>query len=94
MGRLVAVSAPPKLSFRAVGTDIITAMELLRYAPGDEAFSVVKRWEPSATELRAESVDEDWTAGAIYYVRVRQRNLVRGLAVMAWSSPIWTVGTE
>ena len=94
MGSLVAVSAPPRLSVRAVGTDIITAMELLRYAPGNEAFSVVKRWEPSATELRAESVDEDWRAGAIYYVRVRQRNLVRGLAVMAWSSPIWTVAAE
>lgn len=94
MGSLVAVSAPPRLEVRAVGTDIISKLELLRFAPGDEAFSVAKRWEPSATELRAEHVDEAWRAGAIYYVRLRQRNLVRGLAVMAWSSPIWTVGVE
>ena len=37
-------------------------------------------------------VDEDGKLGAIYYVRLRQRNEIRGRPVMAWSSAVWMRG--
>jgi len=94
MGGMVPVDSPPQLSVLIVGTDIIGSVELLRYRPGDEHFTVSKRWQPGAMEFAARFVDDEWRDGAVYYVRVTQSNLVRGRPVMAWSSPIWTVKPE
>lgn len=94
MGALVPVSSPPTLGILVVGTDVIVSVELLRYAPGDGNFAVRKRWRPDALEFTTSFLDTEWRQGAMYYVRVIQKNTVRGRAVMAWSSPIWTVKAE
>ncbi len=72
-----------------VGTDEIVLVEILRYRAGDDAFAVAHRWTPHAAEFRGEHRDRRASGQTIYYVRVRQKNLVRGLPVMAWSSPVW-----
>ncbi len=48
------------------------------YAGGDAPLDLSLRW-----------VDEAPPARALYYLRVRQRDLVHGRVAMAWSSPVW-----
>src|SRR5581483_3610215 len=48
------------------------------YAGGDAPLDLTLRW-----------VDEEPPARALYYLRVRQRDLVHGRVAMAWSSPVW-----
>ena len=91
MGSVVPLTSSPQVGVLVIGTDTVASVELLRYLPGEERFTVRKRWEPAAMEFTTRFVDDDWRQGAIYYIRVTQSNLVRGRAVMAWSSPIWTV---
>ena len=56
-----------------------------------KARGVLQRWTPAADALDAELEIGEHLAGAVYYVRLRQANTIRGRAVYAWSSPIWTV---
>ena len=41
------------------------------------------------TELALDWTDEAPPANGLYYVRVRQRDIVHGRVAMAWSSPVW-----
>lgn len=90
MGQRVRTTGAPELAIRVVGTDTIAWVELLRWQPGTEAFQVLERWEPDADECAVSWRDETDVPGAIYYVRVKQAELVRNRVAMAWSSPIWT----
>ncbi|MEW6305348.1 MAG: DUF3604 domain-containing protein, partial [Verrucomicrobiota bacterium] len=90
MGQTVALEKPPKIHVRACGTDTIEWIELLRWYPGREKFEVVKTWWPNMLDFEDEYRDDSFQKGAIYYVRLQQQKKVRGLAAMAWSSPVWT----
>ncbi len=90
MGEIADVQSAPVLHVFVLGTDRIEAIELLKFQPPAKEFAVIKRWEPGSLDFRESYTDNTFTPGAIYYVRVRQRNTVRGRIVMAWSSPIWT----
>ena len=91
MGQTGIVSMTPAIKINIVGTDEIDWVELLRYQEGDQDFNVIKRWQPMAWEADIVYRDDSHKPGAIYYYRVRQKYKIRGRAVMAWSSPIWTV---
>jgi len=91
MGQTGTVNMRPAIKINIVGTDEIDWVELLRYQEGDQGFNVIKRWQPKAWEADIVYRDDDHKPGAIYYYRVRQKYKIRGRAVMAWSSPIWTV---
>ncbi|MFH1743954.1 MAG: hypothetical protein ABIH23_33530 [bacterium] len=90
MGQFVTVESSPDLKVRVVGTDIIERVEILRYQPSQESFCVIKAWRPDSLEFTDQFTDRNYEPGAIYYTRVKQKNLVRDRIVMAWSSPIWT----
>jgi hypothetical protein len=90
MGSLVETKSPPNLSIRALGTDKIKSVELLRWQKPDKKFQTIKEWKPGAFNFKTEFKDETFQPGAIYYTRVTQEKPVRGLTAMAWSSPIWT----
>ncbi len=82
----------PELNVRAIGTDVIDWVEILRLQPGATGFEVVKRWEPDAWEF--EEVFRDVNAKvnpeySVYYCRMQQKKWVRGRPVMAWSSPVF-----
>lgn len=77
------------LTINAHGTDTIAWVELLRYQPDDDAFQVIKRWDPLTLDFNQTFNDEAHTPGTIYYTRLQQTNQIRNRAVMAWSSPIW-----
>lgn len=92
MGSQVEVEGEPRIRVRAIGTDTIAEVEILRWRPGEEQFVVCHEWLPNTEILEDRWTDPDHRPGTIYYVRLRQANKVRGRAVMAWSSPIWTHG--
>lgn len=90
MGSQVECKSSPNLFIRALGTDTIKSVELLRWQQPDKKFQTIKEWKPGALDFRIEFTDETFQLDAIYYARVTQEKPVRGLTAMAWSSPIWT----
>ena len=90
MGSKLRVDGAPHAEVGVVGTANLESVELLRHQPPIAGFQVVKRWQPPGMEFVGDFVDREGAPGAVYYVRVRQTNLLRGLPVMAWSSPVWT----
>lgn len=76
-----------------VGTGALRAIEVLRGDLERQEWQVVYReWFPGAGAPRETAVtwrDEAPPARGLYYVRLRQRDLVNGRVAMAWSSPVW-----
>jgi hypothetical protein len=84
-GRALAIEAS------AVGTDLIDLVEVVRHVAGRPGFAVIAELRPRAERFEW-TFEDDLGAGAgpaIYYLRLRQRGLVRGSVAMAWSSPVW-----
>lgn len=89
MGQSVSVDESPAITVSAVGTDVISRVELVCHRAGDHSFRVIKTWNPDATSFDGQFVDADFQARGTYYVRLRQAAPVRDRIAMAWSSPIW-----
>jgi Protein of unknown function (DUF3604) len=83
--------APRPLSIRTevVGTDIIDSVDVLRHTVGRPGFEVIAAQRPNVDAVTWGFDDDPGPGAAIYYVRLRQRGLVRGVLAMAWSSPVW-----
>ena len=79
----------PRFEVTAHGTDVIEAVEILRYSEPDGGFRVIHDLRPNALDFSWSGRDGGFRDDAIYYLRLRQRSPVRGRVVMAWSSPIW-----
>jgi hypothetical protein len=98
MGGEAKTEGPPKLTVWAYGTDQISLFEVLRHNAasipplgkgGMGGWQVIHRLRPNTEEVSFTLEDPDFTAPAVYYVRLRQANTVRNRVVMAWSSPVW-----
>ncbi|MGH9341448.1 MAG: DUF3604 domain-containing protein [Acidobacteriota bacterium] len=89
MGRQVTVSGDAQLQIEAHGTDLIELLEVLRYSKTDGAFKVIASIQPQALDFVWGDMDRGLREDSIYYVRLRQKGLVRNRIAMAWSSPIW-----
>ena len=79
----------PRFTVTAHGTDIIESVEILRYSAPDGGFRVIHGLQPNALDVEWSGRDRGFRDDALYYLRLRQREQVRGRVVMAWSSPIW-----
>ena len=79
----------PRFTVIAHGTDIIESVQILRYSAPDGGFRVVHELQPNTLDVEWSGRDRGFRDDAIYYLRLRQREQVRGRIVMAWSSPIW-----
>ena len=79
----------PRFEITAHGTDVIEAVEILRYSEPDGGFRVIYDLRPNALDFTWSGRDGAFRDDAIYYLRLRQRSQVRGREVMAWSSPVW-----
>lgn len=80
----------PEIKVKAIGTDEIYKVEVLRYQQGDDKFQVIQTWHPAAWEFEGSFRDVDLKPSdqaAVYYCRVEQRYKIRNRPVMAWSSP-------
>ena len=91
----VAAGQPVAVRVETLGTGPLRWIHVLR---GDldcpeAGFSVVHQaWFPGSSaplDFTLDWIDDAPPARAIYYVRVRQRDLVHGRVAQAWSSPVW-----
>jgi len=91
MGKRTEVNYAPRFSISAVGTDVISRVELVCHRESDHRFRVIKTWHPDSIAFEGEFEDKDFEFNALgtYYVRLRQASGVRDRIAMAWSSPIW-----
>jgi len=79
MGDVIKADTPPKLTIRAIGTDTITQLVIVK----NNRFIYTGR--PNDRVVDLEFVDRDFESGSnYYYVRVLQET-----GQLAWSSPIW-----
>ncbi len=83
----LADRSSPEIRVRVAGTDHLEFVELVKY--DGKSWSVVLREEPDVKQTEINLTDEEFTRSALYYVRVKQRNIVHNREVRAWSSPIW-----
>ncbi len=77
----------PEITVKVNGTDVLDSVEVMKY--DGEKWSAVFAESPQTIQLESKFVDAAFTGSSLYYVRVRQRNMVENRPVMAWSSPIW-----
>jgi hypothetical protein len=83
-----------RLSGEIVGTAPLRFVEIMKADLAAGAWRVAHRmWFAGGAPS---SVTLDWTdpepaQQGIYYLRVRQREIVHGRVAMAWSSPVWVV---
>ena len=79
----------PRFDIEAHGTDVIESVQILRHSAPDGGFRVIHDLRPNALDFAWSGRDGGFRDDAVYYLRLRQRGLVRGRTVMAWSSPVW-----
>lgn len=88
-----APGTPVRIQAEITGTGPLRWLEVLRANMDAQAWRIVHRqWFPGGSAPLRATVD--WTdaappARALYYLRVRQRDLIHGRVAMAWSSPVW-----
>jgi hypothetical protein len=88
-------SSPIRLRGRALGTDVVERIEVLRLLQQPSSREVVPGFQvlydasPAQEDVEFAFEDRELRSDAVYYLRVRQRPLVRERIAMAWSSPIW-----
>lgn len=96
----VAAGQPVHVRVEALGTGPLRWIHIQR---GDldrpeAGFSAVhQEWFPgngAPLDFRLDWTDDAPPARAVYYVRVRQRDLVHGRVAQAWSSPVWVTTAE
>ncbi|MCP5118277.1 MAG: DUF3604 domain-containing protein [bacterium] len=79
----------PEITFRAAGTDEIVFLEVVKLDLGTKQFERLGVMRPDSEDVEGRFWDKDFHGESMYYLRLKQRNLVRGREVWAWSSPIW-----
>lgn len=99
MGSEVAAAPGQSLSFslEVHGTNVLSGAEVFRYRFGAGAGwqsvwhqDIPDRGLMGGTQRDLEATFvETYMGPAVYYLRVRQKHLVKGRAVYAWSTPIW-----
>jgi hypothetical protein len=104
MGSEITAEEGQKLEFaiEVYGTNVLSGVEVFRYRFDQEG-----GWEPVYDEVIRDrglrgntqrdlsaTFSDHCTGPAVYYLRVRQKHLVRDRPVYAWSTPIWVLGTE
>ncbi|HEV2121802.1 MAG TPA: DUF3604 domain-containing protein, partial [Chloroflexota bacterium] len=85
-----------RLTGHVVGAAPIRFVEILRGDLDSKTWQVVERQWFSGNApmgLTLDWTDSDPPAQGMYYVRVRQRDIVHGRIAMAWSSPVWVTRT-
>jgi hypothetical protein len=107
MGSELAAQPGQALEFgiEVHGTDVLCTVEAFRYRFPAESAGAEAKWESVYHEDfpdrgLAGGRQRDWVATwteqykgpAVYYLRVRQKYLVRDRPVYAWSTPIWVGG--
>ena len=94
MGSRCTVSPDSSLSIQveAVGTHTIDWLEVVAY--DGFGWSVPYRITPADRKISATFRRSPSSRDCLFYVRLKQKNIVGNRRVMAWSSPIWVARSE
>ena len=87
MGGTLSATGPVSIRLRALGTDVIDSVQVLRHRKGHPGFQIIRDESPAQEQVVLSFTDGGFTGDAVYYARVRQRHRVRESIAMAWSSP-------
>jgi hypothetical protein len=84
---------PARITARVVGSGPLRQVDVLRGDVERQEWRLAHRQWFAGGDAPLE-VEVDWTddsppANGLYYLRVRQRDLVHGRVAMGWSSPVW-----
>jgi len=88
----LAAGEPIHLSGEVVGAGALRFVEILRADLDVQEWQIAYRewWAGNApTTYTLEWTDPTPPARGLYYLRLRQRELIHGRVAMAWSSPVW-----
>ena len=83
---------PVRIAGEIVGAGPLRFVEILRADLDAQEWTVAKRhwWAGGApTVFPLDWTDEAPPRRGLYYIRLRQREIVHGRVAMAWSSPVW-----
>lgn len=114
MGSTIEIhpESKPRISLDIMGTDSIDYAEVLKwdfkrgvYENGHPKYEIIARYNTNAADpkkLKAEFTDEGFSDSCLYYLRVKQTNIIIDFIdakqVWAWTSPVWvshqTIDTE
>jgi len=79
----------PEITFREVGTDEIVFLEVVKLDLATKKFQRLGVMQPDSDDVQGKFWDKEFTGDSMYYVRLKQKSLVRGREVWAWPSPVW-----
>jgi hypothetical protein len=82
-------SGAPEITFREVGTDEIVFLEVMKLDLATKKFQRLGVMQPDSDDVQGKFWDKEFTGDSMYYVRLKQKSLVRGREMWAWSSPVW-----
>jgi hypothetical protein len=81
-----------KIEGNVIGTDAIEFADLIKLDIDNKKRMIIKRFTPIDSYkqyVKFIFIDKIKSKNQMYYLKVKQRNKIRGRIVMAWSSPIW-----
>lgn len=87
-GQVEGVDTEPRIEIEVHGTDSLAWVELVRFDAEQNQYDS-SRWYPDGLLFTRTIQGEKTEHPVFYYVRLRQKSLVKDRPVMAWSSPIW-----
>jgi hypothetical protein len=88
-GSKIVAKGVPEILVEAQGTAAIEWVEIVKFDGRTKKYSTLTHWTPNTAYVKESARDRDYVLPSFYYVRLKQRDLVDGRPVMAWSSPIW-----
>lgn len=83
-----------KIEGNVIGTDAIEFADLIKLDIDNKKRMIIKRFTPIDSYkqyVKFIFIDKIKSKNQMYYLKVKQRNKIRGRIVMAWSSPIWVL---
>jgi Protein of unknown function (DUF3604) len=83
MGSEIESSGTVNIDARAIGTDNVALVEIVKYSES-EGWRTVLRETPGNLFWDGSFDEENFVESSVYYLRITQRD-----GFMAWSSPIW-----
>lgn len=95
MGDLFDLKGKPTLRIRAIGTQPIAHVAIIR-GVGSDMPTYVYNAEPNQEEVEFTWTDEapEWGKRCYYYVRVEQTRPKDGAGALAWASPMWVTARQ
>ncbi|MFC2084394.1 hypothetical protein ACFLS9_05005 [Bacteroidota bacterium] len=82
----------PEIDVKVTGTNIIDFVQVMKF--NGRRWIILSEVKPDSRYCTFSYIDSGFLDNAIFYVRIKQKNIVENREVRGWSSPIWVFSTE